>query len=168
MSQDDAFKRTKKGPEGWRVDRTGWRPGPWDDEPGDHAEFMASGFPCLLRRHSLGHWCGYVGVPKTHICYGLKDTWEGPLGALEVHGGVSYAKVGDEFLNFEALLVPKDLWLIGFDMNHAWDIAPGFPIGDMPDSVYRTQDDARAAVRHLAEQLAALSPTMPDDELPPP
>lgn len=154
------------GPEGRKVDRTGWPPGPWDAEPADHVEFMAHGLPCLLRRHMYGYWCGYVGLPRTHVCYGTDNAWDGPLGALEVHGGITYVKRADDEIGFQALLVPPDLWLVGFDMHHAWDIAPGFPYGRaerLADGRYRTMDDARAETRSLAEQLAALSPTMPDD-----
>jgi hypothetical protein len=37
------------------VDRTGWPPGPWDDEP-DRIEWIdeATGQPCLMRRNGFG------------------------------------------------------------------------------------------------------------------
>jgi len=52
------------------VNKTGWAYG--HDEP-DKVQWrdVATGLHCLARRvPDLGHWCGYVGVPKGHRFYG--------------------------------------------------------------------------------------------------
>lgn len=42
------------------VDKTGWPPGPWHDEP-DWQDFEAHGLECRVMRHPQhGHLCGYV------------------------------------------------------------------------------------------------------------
>jgi len=53
------------------VDRTGWGSGPWDGEP-DKRQWQdeATGLPCLIVRTTLGHLCGYVGVPEGHLLHG--------------------------------------------------------------------------------------------------
>lgn len=54
------------------VDKTGWGPGPWNDEP-DKRQWQdeATGLPCLIVRGPVGALCGYVGVPPDHPAYGL-------------------------------------------------------------------------------------------------
>lgn len=55
-----------------KVDRSGWRPGPWDDES-DRVEWRddLTGLDCLAVRGNLGNWCGYVGVPPGHRWFGV-------------------------------------------------------------------------------------------------
>lgn len=46
--------------------------GPWLREP-DQKVFMHRGLPCCMLRHeSVGHWCGYVGVPRGHLLWGAE------------------------------------------------------------------------------------------------
>lgn len=54
------------------VDKSGWGPGPWNDEP-DKRQWQdeATGLPCLIVRSPVGALCGYVGVPPDHPAYGL-------------------------------------------------------------------------------------------------
>ena len=74
-----------------KINRTGWPSGIWDSEP-DRAEFIHSGFACLLVRNDLGAWCGYVGVPESHRSFGLDyDAVE-----VEIHGGLTYANLCQE------------------------------------------------------------------------
>jgi hypothetical protein len=45
------------------VDRTGWEPGPWDDEP-DYYEWTTSvGYPAFMMRIDSGAWAGIVEAP---------------------------------------------------------------------------------------------------------
>ena len=50
------------------MDKTGWGPGEWTDEP-DKLQWVdeATGFDCLIVRNSLGALCGYVGVSPRSI-----------------------------------------------------------------------------------------------------
>lgn len=53
-------------------DRSGWFPGPWDQEP-DQLEWIdtESGYQCAIIRVShSGHLCGYVQVPEDHLLVG--------------------------------------------------------------------------------------------------
>lgn len=55
-----------------KIDRTGWPAGPWDYEPDrDTWTDEATGLPCVAQRAgTLGHWCGYVGLPDDHPLHG--------------------------------------------------------------------------------------------------
>ena len=74
-----------------KVDRSGWPNGQWDGEP-DRIEWRVGDFYCLVNRTSIGHLCGYVGVPEGHRWYGLGyDDIHRIEPELEVHGGLTFA-----------------------------------------------------------------------------
>lgn len=54
------------------IDKDGWGPGPWQDEP-DKRQWQdeATGLPCLIVRGPSGALCGYVGISKEHPAFGL-------------------------------------------------------------------------------------------------
>lgn len=88
------------------VDKDGWGPGEWQDEP-DKMQWVdgATGLACLASRGPGGHWCGYVAVPETHRWFGkgyadcltgegCPEEWHytcTPRGAIRVHGGLTFA-----------------------------------------------------------------------------
>lgn len=73
--------------------------------------FAANGYQCVVLFQSLGHRCGYVGVPERHPCYGKSyDEVD-----IDCHGGLTYA---DGWLFGSA---GDDLWWFGFDCAHAGD-----------------------------------------------
>lgn len=145
-----------------------WGEGPWLTEP-DKVQWLdeVTGLPCLIRRAhpELGFLCGYVGVPNTHPAYGKHY---GQVNA-SVHGGLTFASRcnpdGDEETSICHVVEPgedDDVWWLGFDCGHAWDVAPGTrhilaSIGRAPstsdDDVYRTFDYVKAEVLSLARQL---------------
>ncbi len=114
------------------VDKSTWGDGPWQSEP-DRLEFRVPELPtlaCLMVRGPMGSWCGYVGVPPGHPAHGKDD---GELD-LKVHGGLTYAApcMVESARGPEALVchVPQpgesdDVWWLGFDCGHAWDVSPG-------------------------------------------
>lgn len=149
------------------VDRKGWPAGPWDGEP-DRVEFRHAGFPCLIVRQSMGHLCGYVGVPLGHPWHG-KGYDDVPARA---HGGLTYAEeCGGEVCHVPAPGEPEDLWWLGFDCAHAGDLQPGamrfyaYPGGE----AYKTVDYVRAEALALATQAnhaqkrAAAPPPSPEE-----
>lgn len=71
--------------------------------------FEYRGFKCVVALMSLGHRCGYVGIPKDHELYG--KNYNNIL--LNCHGGLTYS--GDGY--------PLDdgNWYIGFDCAHWGD-----------------------------------------------
>lgn len=150
--------------------------GPWNDEP-DKAQWVdeATGYDCLIIRHPAhGNLNGYVAVPVGHPAYGIGYDGLHDMAEIDVHGGLTYASFGDTEEGNDPLLVrhpapgrPTDVWWLGFDCHHAFDLGPTFAarmaeIPDMPprpffrEDVYRTFDYVKAEVESLARQLAAL------------
>lgn len=156
----------------YKVDRTGWAPGPWDGEPEDRVDWEHAGLPCFALRHlDFGNWAGYVGVPPGHPLYGA---------AAEDSGlAVCYsAACSPPICHVPKPGTSDEVWWFGFDCAHAWDITPGsdaflrFIAGSMPEQdrqailrvisdddrfirrTYKTIDYVRERVNAMAEQLA--------------
>lgn len=139
------------------VDRSGWEPGPWDDE-GDREQWTTTaGLPGLITRNRYGEWCGYAAVAPGHPYYQCDyDAVD-----VDVHGGLNYA----DACRAHICHTPEpgqsdDVWWFGFDCGHYMDLSPGRDLGlspedfGMPPLVYRTAGYARAEVERLATQLA--------------
>jgi hypothetical protein len=155
------------------VDKSGWGEGPWMSEP-DRVEFRHAGLPCLLRRSPRGGaWCGYVAVPPGHPLHGT--THDGI--DVEVHGGLTYSgRCEGDVCHVPAPGEPDDVWWIGFDCGHAFDVSPARearlraidphladpwppwpePVPAALREVYRDLAYVRGETESLAEQLAAL------------
>lgn len=139
--------------------KAAWGPGPWQDE-GDRKEFTHNGFPCLANRNPMGAWCGYVAVPPGHPWHGLDyDSVE-----ADVHGGLTYAgKCHGEICHVPAPGEPDDVYWLGFDCGHEFDLLPElyahYPL--LPTRigsravVYRDLAYVEAQIRSLADQAAA-------------
>lgn len=115
-------------------------PGPWDDEP-DEDDFEACGLKCAMRRHPvMGHWCGHVGVPPDHPCFG-KD--KSQLADFDVHGGITFFGEGDSGN------------VLGFNCGHLRDLSPGLDVEyHRAYETYRDYGYVRAECERLAAQLA--------------
>jgi hypothetical protein len=91
---------------------------PWEDEP-DHAEWVQepSGYKCRITRNkTTGTLCGYVGIPKGHVFWGVgydEGNDEADAIADDVHGGLTYSQEGDD-----------GWWYFGFDTAHSVDFTP--------------------------------------------
>ena len=136
--------------------RTGWGTGPWDDEP-DHIDFVtAAGLPGIMHRNSMGAWCGYVAVPPGHPSHGKRD---GEVDC-DVHGGLTYANACQgSVCHVAAPGEPDDVWWLGFDCSHCWDVSPGHnQFGSYQGSSYRDVAYVRAECERLAQQLAVVKP----------
>lgn len=143
-------------------DKETWGEGPWQSEP-DKIQWKdeATGFPCLaVRRQRLGYWCGYVGVPPGHrfhgAGYGVPD--------VDVHGGLTFANScshGPEdtsICHIPEPGEPDDVWWLGFDCHHTFDLAPGAGYVDTlppgcPSAEYREIEYVRGQTTRLAQQL---------------
>jgi hypothetical protein len=139
--------------------------GPWIEEP-DRVEWRAHGLPCLLVRAMYsggggGQWCGYVGVPPGHPWHGR--ALDDEVGHdIDVHGGVTYAApCQGAVCHVPAPGEPDDVWWLGFDAAHAFDLQPGtrklLADLDMPADLrrgdtYRDVAYMRAECERLAEQ----------------
>lgn len=151
------------------MDKTKWGPGPWQDEP-DKVQWMdeQTGLPCLIvRAPSTGALCGYVGVAHGHPAY-LADY---DSVEADVHGGLTFAGPCQKGVPIEsgvchvpALGEVDDVWWLGFDCAHAFDVMPAMnalratiwkdlpPLKEMRD-VYRDIAYVKAEVAALAAQL---------------
>lgn len=154
-------------PEVQKTDRSTWGSGPWDGEP-DRVDFQTLGYPCLLKRAPLGHWCGYVAVPPGHPLHGVGyDEVERRVPGLDVHGGLTYsAACAGEICHVPAPGEPDNVWWLGFDCAHAGDLSPRFRMLDesRPETaifarlafsgdVYRTVDYVARETEKLAAQI---------------
>lgn len=114
------------------LDRTEWGPGPWDGEP-DKISWTdeVTDLPCIMVRNDMGNWCGYVAVEPGHPAHG-KDYEDVDV---DVHGGLTFSASCNETGAIERSVChvpepgkPGDVWWLGFDTAHAWDVIP-FMVG---------------------------------------
>lgn len=111
------------------IDKTGWGPGPWSDEP-DKIQWvdLVTDLDCLIVRGPMGSLCGYVGLPPGHPLHG--SHYEAP--DVDVHGGLTFADrcmedlpEGQGVCHIPAPGRPADVWWLGFDCGHFMDTSPG-------------------------------------------
>jgi len=165
----------------YKVDKSTWARGPWDDEP-DRVDFRHAGLPCLAVRHQdWGHWCGYVAVPKGHPAYGV-DPFREDLG---ISADINYgAACSPPICHVPAPGEPDDVWWLGLDFGHCWDLSPGrdaflpssrrdlsSELAELlalteqtiarsgPMETYRALPYVRRTVEKIAEELAAMEAT---------
>jgi hypothetical protein len=143
-----------------QYDKSKWMRGEWDNEP-DRVDFIHAGFSCFILRNYTGNWCGYVGVPSTHPSFGehYNDV------NVHVHGGLTYASMCNEHIcHIPEPGMPNDVWWLGFDTAHAFDIIPGMPqvmsVKIENNSIYRNIEYVTNETKQLAEQLASLHTEM--------
>lgn len=140
-----------------------WGEGPWNHEP-DRVHWVspATSLDCLMLRADLGHWCGYVGLPRDHPLWGVGyDDVD-----VQVHGCLTFSDRARERWTEESDLdLDPDLWWFGFDCAHLGDLVPGvlaverrLGFGPPPDSfVYRGPEYVGAETENLARQLMELA-----------
>lgn len=124
---------TKEQRDNYKADRSALAEGPWDKEP-DRVDFEAQGYPCLILRHpSLGHLCGYVGIPEGHPAHGKH------YNALDVsvHGGLTYSHECRGDICHISQDGDKTFWF-GFDCAHyddssPWSMQKAFALMGRPD-----------------------------------
>lgn len=157
----------------YKVDKTGWDDGPWMTEP-DRVQWTHAGFACLVLRHPRhGFFCGYVAIDVAHPFYGKHPLREDL--PIDTHRGLNYgAKCDGLICHVPEPGMPDDVWWLGFDLGHVWDIAPGLdarlerslglqPIrSDIFKQQYRTIDYAKRATEELADELRATRDLNPE------
>jgi len=144
------------------IDRTGWDPGPWDDEP-DKVQWVddTTDLDCLAVRNHHGSWCGYVGVPVGHRLHGVHHR-ELELD-YDVHGGLTYSDGCHEHDDPARGVChvpepgrPADVWWLGFDCGHFMDQSPGM------DALLRRVRAEHPPSPELTALEARLEATTPD------
>jgi hypothetical protein len=101
-----------------------WGEGPWNNEE-DHYVWIdpVTDLDCMINRGPSGALCGYVGVGPDHPMHGVHyDQTD-----YDVHGGLTYSNSCQE--DGEICHVPAegrehDIWWLGFDCAHGWDVMP--------------------------------------------
>lgn len=101
--------------------------GPWENEP-DKAQWIDpnTDLDCLIvRARVTGALCGYVGTPPGHPWHERVEV------NAEVHGGVTFtdfcmegAEDGPGVCHIPETGRPANVWWVGFDCAHAWDVSP--------------------------------------------
>lgn len=143
------------------VDRTGWSAGPWDQEA-DKYQWVdpATNLDCLIVRNRLGGLCGYVGVSEAHPCF------EQPCDevCVSAHGGLTYSnRCHGPICHVPEPGRPDNVWWLGFDCGHAYDLLPGMIALDRKmgfssvlseGGTYRDLAFVRAEIADLARQLS--------------
>ena len=77
-------------------------------------EFESNGLKCAVLFMSIGHRCGYVGVPIGHSLFGLQ--YMDIDNDIDVHGGITYSDKNDNYP-----IKDNELWWFGFDCAHHGD-----------------------------------------------
>lgn len=149
-------------------DKSRWGEGEWSNEP-DKKQWLdeETGLPCLIVRSEVsGALCGYVGVSKEHRYY--EKGYDGI--DVEVHGGLTFSGKCQETQNecegvcHKAPEGQDDIWWLGFDCAHSWDLSPrlgtllialhlSYPEGSLGET-YRNFAYVTKEVQKLAKALA--------------
>lgn len=77
-------------------------------------DFMINDYRCVVLGTSMGHRCGYVGLPKGHD---LEGVYYGKID-VDVHGGLTFGRENENYPVENA----EKRWYIGFDCAHCYDI----------------------------------------------
>ncbi len=123
-------------------------------------DWKCAGLRCaVVASLELGHRCGYVGVPKSHLLHGA-DYDEQSVSEIEVHGGLTYANGRDFPVESDGL------WWFGFDCAHYGDapdpaiaanVTSHYMLAMSSDGEIRTLEYVTAECESLARQLASAS-----------
>lgn len=159
------------------VDRDRWPAGPWDGEPDRIAwDDDVTGLQCIMLRNRMGAWCGYVAVPAGHPWHGVDQAaacaLPSGIAEPEVHGGVTYSAPSAGVVGVGICHVPKpgepdDVWWVGFDTAHCFDVVPGLeayrqsrgiPVSRLLGETYKDRAYVEAQVVRLARQAREAMP----------
>lgn len=90
-------------------------------------QFDYKGYRCVVVMQTMGHRCGYVGIPKEHPLYNTfygdyldikKDERVQIDAYFSCHGGITFSDGGV----CSDYPIKSDLWWFGFDCSHYNDI----------------------------------------------
>ena len=131
-----------------------WGEGPWLSEP-DRMEFRHRGLPCLIRRNmALGILCGYVGVPPGHPWHGKNydDVDAGVDGGL-TYSGKCDGEEGEGICHVAEKGEDADVWWLGFDAGHSFDLVPVMVERGLSTGTYRDVSYMKRECISLADQV---------------
>lgn len=99
--------------------------GKWCSEP-DYCKWVNRDLVCVaLRDMSLGIWKGFVGLDKSHPCFGksVEDILKAPTmidAFFAIYGGICTAGYLPEKYEDDG----KKLWWVGVETSHGGDLYP--------------------------------------------
>lgn len=123
-------------------------------------DFEYRGFRCVVVAQRMGHRCGYVQIPKEHPYF--EQPYETVDRFLEVHGGLTYAKMSDTY----PVETEESSYWLGFDCAHFGDAIDLELIKEFDMRAYAiyakmskeghmwTADDVSEELKRMADQLA--------------
>lgn len=138
--------------------------GAWDQEP-DKVQWQdeETKLPCLIVRNPMGALCGYVGVSRASRFYGKNYDELDQL--FDVHGGLTFSnkcQLGSENSAICHIVEDgedDDIWWLGFDCAHAYDLVPALGVEMQRFSLvfsqaeYRNIEYVKGQCKSLAKQL---------------
>lgn len=147
----------------YKIDRSGWSPGPWDDEPEDLVIWQTSvELPAVAVRQSrYGTWAGYVGVrpghPATMRARGHRGTAAARVAAIRSRVEITWLDA--DFPREDVPGIPEGFWWVGFHCMYGTDAAPWLPaeINQRIGGAYRGLTYVRAECERLSSQLVAMA-----------
>lgn len=107
-------ERRKDKFERFPIDRSSWKPGPWDNEPDYHDWETKAGYQAFAGRLDMGTWYGYVVAPHpSSEIPGLKfRRFMNKLGTMGIRCGMvvktEIENVGEFCFSFEHYAPPSD------------------------------------------------------------
>lgn len=96
----------------------------------------------IVKHDTLGHLCGYIGIPEGHPLHGKH--YDDEAVPHEVHGGWTYSEDHAPFVEADGR------WYFGFDCAHLGDYVPGASFSD-PDNSEDTYRDESFVERELRQ-----------------
>ncbi len=135
------------------IDKSTWGDGPWQSEPDRH-QWQHAGYACLMVRHEhFGYWCAYVGVDRAHPQYGKDWRKNEALQDLDIGRHINYsASCGDRVCHVPEPGMPDDVWWLGMDFGHAFELAPAMEARDR--ELAKTIPALAALRERVAERVA--------------
>lgn len=132
----------------WMIIKACFGRGEWRNEP-DRAEWLSSGFVCVVSRHVEGYLRGFVAMPPRHPMWGLPV--EDLRVMLEVHRGITFAALADDDQLRCSLPVDSqaELWFVGFDCNQLGDFSPSDALSGGQPSPARPYRNFRYVVEQV-------------------
>ena len=140
------------------IDNQDWGKGAWTSEPNMMIwTNEETSLTCIILRSRItGALCGYVGVNKGHLCFGVHyDDL-----CIDIHGGLTFSGHRTNYDNYTEIDLGLDeVWWIGFDCSHYGDYTPIIEhlLKDMDClknfGVYRDIDFVKNECKKLAKQI---------------
>ncbi len=124
---------------------------------GDFRIMLIQGYPCVIKRSTLGGLCGYVGVQPNNSITEIDDgddDYPFYVGEqLDVHGGITFTN--NSLHGVDDSVFGKRIWF-GFDCGHLGDLIPFQYTYNLPlpsSDIYRTMEYVTEELKKLVQEI---------------